>query len=766
MSHQIHGTLGPYRLAGVIGVGGMGMVYRADDPRLHRQVAIKILPAEVADNAERQKRFEREAHATAGLNHPNLLTVFDIGIEDGRPYLVTELLEGESLRRVLLHGIPSPSSAVSWSLEIAHGLAAAHAKGIVHRDLKPDNIFLTTDNRVKILDFGLAKILEPEVADEEETATVSSDTAAGKLLGTMGYMAPEQLKGAPVDTRTDVFAFGCVLYELLSGRRPFAGGSSAEHISAVLRDDPAPLEQTICVSLRAIVRRCLEKRPAARYEGASEIAAALEAVDPDCLGAESGGPSTSPITAAPSRVEPAVAVMPFANLSNDPAQEYLCDGMSEDILGAIGKVRGIKVLARSSSFAFKGKEADPREVGRTIGADHLLEGSVQRFGDRIRISARLVQATDGTQLWADRYDRTISDIFELQDEISVEVAHQLRTALLPDELSQLKRTHIPVRKAYDLFLRGRHLWYRRAVGDMMKAVEFFEHALEIDPDYAEPHVGIGEVFMVMGMHHLMPSSQAYARLRQEIAIALEIDENLASAQGIHGFAKTFCDFDFEAGERHLLRAIALDPTSAHFHCWLSTPLALQGRVEECLEHVEKALELEPMLAIIQTLAGLNMVFCDPERGLRHMWNGYEMQPDNPATGFYLGSGLGDLLGRFEEAIPPLEHSASLGWLTSMGFAASYHARLGNLERAAHFEAQIDEISKTRYVTPFIRALIEAGHQRVDETLDALEVCQTSGAWIGHLQMCRGTFGFIMDHPRTVALIKRMGGLIGISAGTL
>ncbi len=355
--------LGRYEILTSIGAGGMGEVWRARDTELGREVAIKVLPPQVADSPDRRKRFEREARATAALNHPNLLTVHDVGIDHDQPYIVTELLEGETLRRVLRHGPPPPVSAVAWSLGIAHGLAAAHSRNVVHRDLKPDNVFLTTDNRVKILDFGLAKILETEIADEDETAALSSDTAAGTLLGTMGYMAPEQLRGDPVDTRTDVFAFGCVLYEMLSGRRPFAGGSSADYVSAALRDDPAPLEDSLSVGLRAIVRRCLEKRPAARYQGAGELVAVLETLDPDSLGAVSGGKSAPAITNARSGAEPAVAVMPFANLSNDVEQEYFCDGMTEEILGAIGKIRGLRVLARSSSFAFKGQRTDPRKIG-------------------------------------------------------------------------------------------------------------------------------------------------------------------------------------------------------------------------------------------------------------------------------------------------------------------------------------------------------------------------------------------------------------------
>ncbi len=424
----------------------------------------------------------------------------------------------------------------------------------------------------------------------------------------MGYMAPEQLRGDPVDTRTDVFAFGCVLYEMLSGRRPFAGGSSADYVSAALRDDPAPLEDSLSVGLRAIVRRCLEKRPAARYQGAGELVAVLETLDPDSLGAVSGAQSAPSITDARSGAEPAVAVMPFANLSNDDEQEYFCDGMTEEILGAIGKVRGLKVLARSSSFAFKGKEADPREVGRTIGADHLLEGSVRRAGDRVRISARLVQATDGTQLWADRYDRTISDIFELQDEISIEVANQLRTALLPDELSQLKRRHIPDREAHDLFIRGRHLWYRRAEGDMMQAVKLYERAIEIDPGLrrtARRHRrglhGAGVVFRRAVERRPMPGF---------------VRRSTSPSNSTRSWPRPMVSVDSIATlPRFRLRGRRTPPPPRHRPRPDLRPLPLlafdssrpPGRIDEMPQACRQALEREPMSAIVQTLAGFNMV---------------------------------------------------------------------------------------------------------------------------------------------------------------
>jgi tetratricopeptide (TPR) repeat protein len=430
--------------------------------------------------------------------------------------------------------------------------------------------------------------------------------------------------------------------------------------------------------------------------------------------------------------------------------------MSEEILGAIGKVRGLKVLARSSSFAFKGKEADPREIGHTIGADHLLEGSVRRLGDRIRISARLVQASDGSQLWGDRYDRTISDIFELQDEISVEVANQLRTALLSEELSELKHRHVPDREAHDLYIQGRHLWYRRAEGDLMRAIQLYERAIEIDPEYAEPHAGIAEVFMLMGLWALAPANTAFDRARREGTLAIELDQELASAQGVQGFLAAYWDCDVASAERYLKRAIELNPSAGHYHCWLSTPFAMSGRIDDCMAHVERAIAVEPMSPIIQSLAGFNMQFGDPEKGAHHLRIGFEIQPENPITGKLQGLGLGEFHGRFEDAIEPLEKSASMGWINSLALLASYHARLGNLEESAHAESRLDRLSTDRYVSPVFRAVIAAGHGRIDDTLDALEASVATGDSLSIIRVYKRTFEFVFNHPRASAILDRLG----------
>jgi len=747
--------LGRFEILEPIGAGGMGEVWRVRDTELGRDVAIKVLPAEVADSPERRKRFEREARATAGLNHPNLLTIHDVGIDDGRPFIVTELLEGESLRRVLRKGLQSHATTVEWSLAVAHGLAAAHAKAIVHRDIKPDNVFLTTDNRVKILDFGLAKILETEVSDEDETAALSSDTAAGALLGTMGYMAPEQLRGDPVDSRTDVFSFGCVFYELLSGRRPFAGGSSAEHISAVLRDEPPPLDEAVPHSLRAIVQRCLEKKPAARYQSAGEIAAALDAIDKSSLGLAPGKQPSTPIHAAQSSAEPAVAVMPFANLSGDPEQEYFCDGMAEEILGAIGKVRGLKVLARSSSFAFKGQQTDPRKVGNAIGADHLLEGSVQRAGDRIRISARLVQARDGSQLWADRYDRTISDIFQLEDEISAEVANQLRTALLPEELGQMQRRHIPDREANDLYFRGRYLWYRRRQGDLPAAIGLFERAIANDPDFPQPRVGIAEVMAVFGLHCYMDPKIAFGRARAEAEKVLELDESVAAAHSVRGAALGYHEFRFEESEECFKRALELDPGSGIIRCWFAGLMGGFRRFADWENLAREAAAAEPMAPLVQGLAGFNLLQSGSNDGWELMHRALEMDPEHPTVNHYYGLAVTNV-GCYEKALPHLEIGFRAGMLVDGGILALAFSELGQTERIKAISAQIDEIAQSRYVPHASRALIALARGDVEECFDHLDAGCSQGEQDSAMVEVYTCLEPYRNHPRYRRLLQKIG----------
>ena len=745
-----------YEIVGPLGAGGMGEVWRARDTELGREVAIKILPDALASNPSRLERFRREGRALASLSHPNLLTVYDIGLADGRPYSVAELLEGKSLRKVLRQG-PCPAvSAVAWGLEIARGLAAAHAKTIVHRDLKPDNIFLTRGNGVKILDFGLAKILEPELFDSANDVTISESTDIGTVLGTMGYMAPEQLRGEPVDTTTDVFAFGCVLYEMLSGLRPFAGGSRAEQISSVLRDDPAPLPKNIPLTVRSVVRRCLEKRPFARYQGAGEVSAALETIDPASLAdletpgaatiaeiSEGGGGAT-------------VAVMPFLNLCGDSEQEYLCDGMTEEIIGAIGKVRGLRVLARSSGFAFKGTDADPREIGRAIGADHLVEGSFRRLGDRIRVAARLVQTSDGSQLWADRYDRTASDIFELQDEVSVEVANQLRTALLEDEVARLRQRHVPDREAADLYLRGRFLWFRRREGDMQAAIELFERAIDRDPEYPQPRAGIAEVMAVLGANCYIDPKAAFARVRAELDLVFALDDSIPSAHACRAMLYGYHLFEWEPADESFRRAIELDPNWGQVRCWYAGFLDGARRLQEASLQARAAASVEPMSPVVQTLAGLNLVGSGSDEGFDYIQRALDMDPELPTAHHFLGLLLAGE-GRHQEAIEHLEKGFRAGIFFDAGVMAIALAGLGKIHRIDEIETQLNEIGKTRYVSHSTRAAIALARNDHETALDLIEVSRDQGEYESVIATeSFEIFAPLRSHPRYRRHLEIMG----------
>jgi serine/threonine protein kinase len=469
--------IGGYEIVALIGAGGMGEVYRARDTRLNRDVAMKVLPEAFTRDGDRLARFKHEAQVLASLNHPHIAAIHDVGPN----YLVLEYVEGKSLQSGL-----SIEEALRLAIQIASAIEEAHSQGILHRDLKPGNIIVNLKGTAKLLDFGLAKLM---MVDADATRTMD-----GAVLGTAAYMSPEQAQAHTLDERSDIFSFGAVLYEMLSGRRVFAAESTAALLIAVLRDDPPPLSAP--ASLERVVRRCLHKQPGLRYQTMAEVRKELEEIARE-------------VTASPARQQqPSIAVLPFANMSADKDNEYFSDGLAEEVINALTHIPGLKVIARTSAFAFKGKEDDIRRIAEALGVANILEGSVRKAGNRIRVTAQLITASDGSHLWSQRYDRELADVFAVQDEIAQSIAQALQMQFAGTP--QTRRRHTPTLAAYEAFLKARHQLDQLTAESLARGHAYLEQAIRLDPDYALAHNYLGEYYFslaaLMPAHQTMPQA--------------------------------------------------------------------------------------------------------------------------------------------------------------------------------------------------------------------------------------------------------------------
>ena len=553
--------LGPYEIVAPIGAGGMGAVWKARDPRLDRDVAIKVSDARFSD------RFGREARAIAALNHPNICQIHDVGPD----YIVMEYLDGASPRGPL-----PPAEAVKLALGIAAGLEAAHYKGITHRDLKPANI-LVTKSGVKLLDFGLALVSAAPAAEGAETAVTATHmaTMAGTVLGTAGYMSPEQAQGKTADARSDIFSFGVVLYELLCGRRAFTGGSAIEIIAAVLHKEPEPLETE--GALQAVIKRCLNKAPAARFQKMSEVREALEQASVN------SAVSAARVSAAET---PSIAVLPFANMSGDKEQEYFSDGLAEEILNLLTKIPGLRVIARTSAFAFKGQNTDIRGIAEALGVRNILEGSVRRAANRIRVTAQLIEAKNGSHLWGERYDREMTDVFALQDEIGAAISDALKVRLAP-------RTHVVNLEAWEHCLKGEYHRQQNTPDSAGSAVEHYERAVAIDPNYAQAWSGLALSHFVLGQNEPVSEMGPLAKTAAEKALAVEPSHS--EAHIVLALVAGVFDHDWKEAEKHHLSSLASENVHprAHF-AWAFNYLAPMGRVREAVEQCRISLASDPL----------------------------------------------------------------------------------------------------------------------------------------------------------------------------
>jgi serine/threonine-protein kinase len=717
--------LGPYEIVAPLGAGGMGEVYRARDARLNREVAVKVVAQRLAGEPELKARFEREARAVAALNHPNILAIHDVGEEGGILFAVTELLEGQTLRLWLLGAAPNWKKAAAIGRAVAEGLAAAHAKGIVHRDVKPENLFITRDGRIKVLDFGLAHTTPPLLLGSASgTPTLAPETHAGVLLGTVGYLSPEQVRGLPADSRSDIFALGCVVFEVATGERAFSGSSAAETLSETLHHDPrerlGPLAETAPAFVQ-VLARCLEKDSENRFQSMSDLAFAFglvleESKSRRAKGRE--GESALPGVGAPPA---ALAVLPFVNRSPDPENEYFSDGMTEELIGALSRVPGLRVASRTSVFALKGRIQDVRELGRTLGATAILEGSVRRAGERMRLTAQLTSVADGYQLWAETYDRDIRDVFAVQDDIANTIVATLR-----DRLGLSAPTPAPRRpdtqnvRAYQLYLKGRHFWARRTPETRMKAVRFFEEAIAADPEYARAYAGLADCYQERGGGVGGRAEEVIARARPAALRALEIDDSLADAHTSLGRILLYFDWNWTAAETEFRRSIELDPLYWEAHHSYSHYLLPAGRVAESLEASRKALELEPLDLGINTHLGWHYLYSgDFDRAAEQCRVCIEMDPSFFYAHFYLGMAY-EQQGEDAKALAELEEAVRLS-PQSAEAAAGRIRLLVAAGRRREAEAALEELCRREESSiAYEIGVARLGFGETDRALDAFE----------------------------------------------
>jgi serine/threonine protein kinase/tetratricopeptide (TPR) repeat protein len=624
--------LGPYEVVSPLGAGGMGEVYRARDTRLDRDVAIKVLPERMAQDPVALSRFEREAKSLAALSHPSVLMILDFGVQDGIAYAVTELLEGESLRERLLRAQMSWREAAELGLTLANGLAAAHSRGIVHRDLKPENVFLTSDGHAKILDFGLAR-RDALSSPPEETLqkTETQMTEPGSVMGTVGYMSPEQVSGLPADARSDVFSLGCVLYEMVTGTRPFAGRTGGETLAAILRDepaDPARCGREVPPELAGAIRHCLEKKADDRFHSARDLAFALKTIPSDSAVTR---PAPAPrsrrfaialvaaaiataavVTVAVRRSLPAggsavrsIAVLPLQNLSHDAEQEYFVDGMTEELIANLARIKGLRVISRTSAMQYKGTKKLLPEIARELKVDSVVEGSVMRSGQRVRITVQLIQAATDEHLWAESYEKDLTDVLAAQAEAARSIAREIKVRLTPEERERLASVRPVDPEAYDAYLKGRYYNFKFTPEGYERALDFYRKAIEKDPTDARAYAGMADTYSSMAGEGLLPPKEGIAKCESAARKAQELDDTLGEvhfALSVVAGAK----WNREGARREIDKAIALSPQDAQMRLVQAQGLRATGQWEEAIEAGKRARELDPLS--IETNRTLGSIF--------------------------------------------------------------------------------------------------------------------------------------------------------------
>ncbi|MFC2163785.1 protein kinase [Acidobacteriota bacterium] len=729
-----------YEIIEELGRGGMGRVYRVDDTTVKEEIALKLIKSEVAADVRTIERFRNELKLARKIRHKTVCQMFDLGEFEGIHFITMEYVTGEDLKSLIqrMKRIPV-GTTVSIAKQMCEALIEAHRIGIVHRDLKPANIMIDKAGNTRIMDFGIARSAKSEAI-----------TRADVIIGTPEYMSPEQVEAKEVDRRSDIYSLGVILFEMLTGERPFKGDTSLsiamKHISEA-PPNPKWLNDQIPDRLSHIALMCLEKDKERRYQSAEELLSALSSIVEKKIS-----------IAEEVEQKKSIAVLPFTNMSADPEQEYFCDGMAEEIINSLTHIKDLRVIARTSAFAFKGKHEDIREIGRKIDVDTILEGSVRKSGNQIRITAQLVNVTDGSHLWSDRYDRELNDVFAIQDEISLAIVDNLKVKLLQKEKDKLVKRYTEDLEAYQLYLKGNYFINKYALDEVQRGLGYFHEAITKDPNFALALCGIGTAYVSFGTLSLLPADEAFSNAKDYLTKALAIDNSIAEIHVALARIALFYEWDWQEVEKRQERALALNPGSGEVHAWFSWYLVIAGRYAEAIAEVKKAQELDPLLPLYYAFGiaihGYQGKFHESEEQFR---KAIELDPNLGIAYFHMGTSY-TFQNKYEEAIAAFQKAIEL--TTGMGWAECILGGLyylkGETDKANQILNQMLSQKKEQYISSFCIAFLYYYKGEKDKMFEWLDKAYEERDVLMPLLNVPKYFCDLRDDPRFEALLKRLG----------